>query len=316
MITGKIKTPYAASLYYVADTKEATIDLDEKTVTTHNESGDRSHTFAKVGKFETFQILKYVLPLLLILTSDWYAITIKHELALLALAVSLAAWHKFRNFNRKKILFAAIAVTLFVPIVGTITGTVSILFKIYMSFWVAVAIYEIVIGIVSKEWERMGKVYIDGVPRFVCHYFTFPDPVGENARIEAAAAKKIEKKIYGIAAILAAIAMIGLTYSTISIYKQQKAAAAKIAEVKAYEELIARKNESDRKGQTQVVIKYERVELDVKTQKLHDMLGIKPTYRETTVKTYPWEQGYQRAGIFIVKPNGEIVTQTVVGVKQ
>jgi hypothetical protein len=311
MITGEIKTPYAASLYYVADTKTASIDLENRIVTTHNEEqGDRTHTFFKVGKFEMFQILKYVLPLLVILTSDWYSISVKNELSLITLAAALVLWHKYRTaqhkrFFRNVIFFAAIATTIIVPIVGTITWTLSTLFKMYMSAWIAVALYEIALGIASREWERMGKVYMDGLPKFMCYYFTFPESE-ETAKAKKTAAKKIEKKIFGAAAFIAAIGLIGLTYSSVKIYKSNKLAEARIAEVAAYQDLLQKKEESDRKGKTQIVIKYEKIKLDEKTEKLHKLLDIDPEYKEITTKTYPWEKSYQRGGVFVHKPDGTV----------
>lgn len=303
---GKIKTPYAASLYYVAATKEATIDLDNRTVTTHNdEQGDRTHTFFNVGKFETFQVLKYVLPLLVILTSDWYSISIKNELSLITLAAALVLWHKYRDGNQKMILGVAIAATIIVPIVGTISWTLSTLFKMYISAWIAVALYEIALGIASREWERMGKVYMDGLPKFMCYYFAFPESEG-TAKAKKIAAKKIEKKIYGAAALIAAIGLIGLTYSSIKIYKTNKLSEARIAEVAAYQDLLQKKEESDRAGKTQIVIKYEKVKLDEKTEKLHKLLDIDPEYKEITTKTYPWEKSYQRGGVFVHKPDGTV----------
>lgn len=306
MITGKIKTPYAASLYYVADTKTASIDLENRTVTTHNEEqGDRTHTFFSVGKFETFQVLKYVLPLLVILTSDWYSISVKNELSLITLAAALVLWHKYRDGNRKLILGVAIAATIIVPIVGTISWTLSTLFKMYMSAWIAVVLYEIALGIASREWERMGKVYMDGVPKFMCYYFTFPESE-ETAKAKKTAAKKIEKKIFVVAAFIAAIGLIGLTYSSVKIYQANKLSEARIAEVAAYQDLLAKKEESDRKGKTQIVIKYEKIKLDGKTEKLHKLLDIDPEYKEITTKTYPWEKSYQRGGVFVHTPDGTV----------
>jgi len=305
MITGKIKTPYAASFYYVADSKEASIDFENKTVTTHNEGGDRTHTFFKVGNFETFQLLKYVVPLLVILTSDWYSINVKNELSLIVLAISLVVWHKYRLADRKKILTVAIAATIIIPIVGTISWTLTTLFKMYMSVWVAIALYEIVLGIASKEWQRMGKVYMDGLPKFMSYYFTFPE-TEQTKKTVAAAVKKIEKKILFGAAVIGAIGLIGLTYSSVMIYKTNKLAEAKIAEVAAYQDLLAKKKESDYAGKTQIVIKYEKIKLDEKTEKLHKLLDIDDEYSEITTKTYPWEKGYERAGIFIYKPDGTV----------
>lgn len=305
MITGKIKTPYAASFYYVADSKEASIDFENKTVTTHNEEGDRTHTFFRVGNFETFQLLKYVVPLLVILTSDWYSINVKNELSLIVLAISLVVWHKYRLVDRKKILTVAIAATIIIPIVGTISWTLTTLFKMYMSVWVAIALYEIVLGIASKEWQRMGKVYMDGLPKFMSYYFTFPESE-QTKKTVAVAVKKIEKKILFGAAVIGAIGLIGLTYSSVMIYKTNKLAEARIAEVAAYQDLLTKKKESDNTGKTQIVIKYEKIKLDEKTEKLHKLLDIDDEYSEITTKTYPWEKGYERAGIFIYKPDGTV----------
>ncbi len=306
-----IELPKAIAFYWFRFKKEAVIDHENNEMTTTIDDEDYTQKFYRVRKFEMFQVLKYGIPILFVLTGDYFGISIKHELGLIMFALAMVLWLRYRDADRRYLLGTAIAVTLILPIIGTITWTLSTLMYMYISAVMGMVAYEIWLGIESKEWEQHRKVFIDGVPKFMVHYFKLSESEAQKKLINRSAAN-IKDKVYIAAAVVAFIAFIGLIYSGNQIYKEHEAKKAAMVKYEQYLNMTQLKQQADRNGSVQVVIKYERVQLPENTQQLHDRLGIEPQYKEIKTTLYPWEKGYERGGIFVFDPRGKM-TETHFG---
>lgn len=300
-----IGLPKAIAFYWFGFKKEAVLDHENNELTTTIDDEDYTQKFYRVRKFEMFQFLKYVVPILFVLTGDYFGISIKHELGLIMFALAMVLWPRYRDADIRYLLGSAIAVSLTLPIIGTITWTLSTLIHMYITAVMGMVAYEIWLGIESKEWEYHRKVFIDGVPKFIVHYFKLPESEAQKKSINRAAAN-IKDKVYITAAVVAFVGLVGLIYSGNQIYQEHKAKNAAMLKYEQYLNTTQLKEQADRNGSTQIVIKFEKVKLDIKTQKLQDMLNIKPAYKKITTKTYPWEPGYERGGTWEFDTNGSL----------
>ena len=310
MLKTTIKISNFLSLYFFSNTKPASVNLEQNTVTTEIEGEEVTQKFFKVSKFETFQAIKYALPLFAILTSDYYTLSISNGLSLLFAALILIMWPKVRHLNPKKIaaigasITASILLTAPFALFGIVPGfAILILMKLYGTTWAAIALYEIMFGFDTKEYLRMRKVYVVGLPKMFCHYFIIDEPAQPQTL-------EFKKKLKLVAATLAIIGFVILSYSSFIAIKNYKAASKARENYKQYEKITELKKQADQNGSVQIVTTLTKEKLDPKIQKMRETLDIKPTYSKTIITTYPWEKGYQRAGQFTIE-DGKIVSEII-----
>lgn len=313
IIKGIIKLPKAISGYWFFEKKEADLDFEKKEITTIVDDEPKTQRFFKVEKFEMFHFLKYIVPLLAILTSDFYSLTLKNGLSLIFAGLTVIVWQKYRELPRENIIHFTTVVTalLFLTAPFTVAGLFSaglivIFMKLYFTAWCAIAVYEIALGIASREWERMGKVYIPGLPRFMVYYFTLPE-TSKSSQNKCLVAAKIKNNVFIGAAIIGGIGLTTLTYTGIVMFKENKIKKEDLAEYTQAENLSKLKTQAENNGSAQVVIKWERIKLSEATEKLHKQLGIDPEYKNIKTITYPWEKGYKQGGTAIYKENSPVV---------
>lgn len=304
-----IKIPNFLSLYFFSRKKLADIDFQNNMITTIIDDVSVEQKFFKVNKVETFQAIKYVLPLFAIVTSDYYTLSISNGLSLMFAALTLILWPKFRHANPKKLaaigasITASILLTAPFALFGIVPGfAILILMKLYGTGWAAIALFEIMFGFDSKEYLRMRKVYVDGLPKVFCHYF-----VVEPAQPQTF---EFKKKLKVVATTLAIIGFVILSYSSFIAIKNYKAASKARENYKQYEKITELKKQADQNGSVQIVTTLTKEKLDPKIQKMRETLDIKPTYSKTIITTYPWEKGYQRAGQFTIE-DGKIVSEII-----
>lgn len=309
----KIRIPMFIYAYFISRSKEAKIDHENNLITTIVDEETRTQEFHRVDKFETFQVIKYALIPLIAITSNIFSLTIENSVSLIVAAITLLIWPKYRlsSFeSRMKVgaaSFFALLLTLPLTINGMMpSGGIVMLSHWLITVWFTIAVYEIAIGIAVQEWKYMRKVYIPDMPKFMCYYFFIEEPKNELM------ISKIRNKSKIFAAVLATVGIVMTAYIGVVAYHKYQDTQASIARFSAEENLALRKEESDRNGSTQIIITYQKEKLDEKTQKLHNTLGIDPSYTETTTKTYPWEENYQRSGKFIFK-DGKLISEEHVG---
>lgn len=298
------------SLYWFTRTKDATFNTEKKEMTTSINGEPYTQRFYPVSKFELFQFIKYLLPILAIVTTDYYSISIKNEIALIVAALTIVAWERYRLADRKIKISIALAVTVILPIIGIPTMTLSFLMKSYMSAWAAIVGYEIALAIASKEWTFIHKVGINGLPKFFGHYFTCRAQELEKHKTKVAAA--IKQNVLITAAVIGFIGLFGLMYSGIQSYQEHQRHTAYIAAQKQFLDMQALKYQSEQNGSAQIVIEIKKEVLPAATQQLNDKLGIPPSFTETKTITYPWEKGYRAGGTWVFR-DGKVISETING---
>lgn len=305
----QIKVFEGVALYWFTSTKDATFDTESKKITTLIDGEPYTQRFYNLSKFEFFQFVKYLLPALAIVTTD-YSISIKNEIALIVAALTIMVWEKYRLADRKIKISIALAVTVVLPIIGIPTMTLSFLMKSYMSAWAAIAGYEIVLAIASKEWMFMHKVGINGLPKFFGHYFTCRAQELEKHKTKVAAS--IKQNVLIAAVVIGFIGLVGLMYSGIQSYQKHQRHTAYMAAQEQFLNMQALEYQSEQNGSAQIVIEIKKEVLPAATQQLNDKLGIPPSFTKTKTITYPWEKGYRAGGTWIFQ-DGKIISETING---
>lgn len=304
-----IKVFEGVSLYWFTRIKDATFNTEKKEMTTLINGESYTQRFYSVSKFEFFQFVKYLLPVLAIVTDD-YSISIKNEIALIIAALTIVTWEKYRLADRKIKISIALAVMAILPIIGIPTMTLSFLMKSYMSAWAAIVGYEIALAIASKEWTFIHKVGINGLPKFFGHYFTCRVQELENHKVKVAAA--IKQNVLIAAAAIGFIGLAGLMYSGIKSYQEHQRHTAYMAAQKQFLDMQALKYQSEQNGSAQIIIEIKKDVLPAATQQLNDKLGIPPSFTETKTITYPWEKGYRASGTWVFR-DGKVISETING---
>ncbi|MDD3596171.1 hypothetical protein [Sulfuricurvum sp.] len=297
------------SLYWFTRTKYATFNTEKNEITTLINGEPYTQRFYTVSKFEFFQFVKYLLPILAIITTD-YSISIKNEIALIVAALTIVVWEKYRLADRKIKISIALAVTVVLPIIGIPTMTLSFLMKSYMSAWAAIVGYEIALAISSKEWTFIHKVGINGLPKFFGHYFTYSAQELEKHKTKVAAA--IKQNVLIAAAVIGLIGLVGLMYSGIRSYQKHQDHTAYMTAQKQFLDMQSLKYQSEQNGSAQIVIEIKKEVLPAATQQLNDKLGIPPSFTETKTITYPWEKGYRAGGTWIFR-DGKVISENING---
>lgn len=305
----QIKVFEGVALYWFTRTKDATFNTENKEMTTLINGEPYTQRFYSMGKFEFFQFVKYLLPVLAIITTD-YSISIKNEIALIVAALTIVAWERYRLGDRKIKISIALAVTVILPIIGIPTMTLSFLMKSYMSAWAAIVGYEIALAIASKEWMFMHKVGINGLPKFFGHYFTCRAQELEKHKTKVAAS--IKQNVLIAAVVIGFIGLVGLMYSGIQSYQKHQRHTAYMAAQEQFLNMQALEYQSEQNGSAQIVIEIKKEVLPAATQQLNDKLGIPPSFTKTKTITYPWEKGYRAGGTWIFQ-DGKIISETING---
>lgn len=324
-----IKIPIMVLGGYPYYTKEASIDFKNKTITTlrtkkGEEEGELyTQPYYDVDRYEWFSVGRYLLPLFLILTSD-ISLTVKNGFGLFFGALFVFVYHYYMrgyistdlDLTEKEGFFSGlwqkckniwitakyyiitllyfIALNLLFYSVGSgsyyIKGIVE--YTLY-----GIMIYESTRSFVGKEWSQYKKVKVNS---WIPQYFMVID---EASKHEQKLTDELSPKINIAVASLMAIASIFLAYKGVYAFKEYKAEQAAMAQYVQQSQYDAMKLQSEQNGSAQIVITYEKIRFDPKTEALNEKLGIKAGYKEIKKTTYPWEKGYVHGGTTIHKPS-------------
>lgn len=324
-----IKIPIMVLGGYPYYTKGASIDAENKTITTlrikkGEEEGELyTQPFYEVGRYEWFSVGRYLLPLLLILTSD-ISLTVKNGFGLFFAALFVFVYHyQMRGYVSGNIDLTEIEgffAGLWQKVKNIwITAKYYIITLLYfvalnVLFWpvesgsyyvkgiveytlYGVMIYESFRGFAGKEWTHYKKVKVNS---WIPQYFMVVD---EENKHDQKLTNELSPKINIAVASLMAIASIFLAYKGVFAFKEYKAEQAALAQYVQQSNYDAMKLQSEQNGSAQIVITYEKVRFDAKTEALNEKLGIKAGYKEIKKTTYPWEKGYVQGGTTIHKPS-------------
>lgn len=316
-----IGLPEIMSLFWYSRKKEAKIDIENMEITTYIDGNANTQKFHRVKKYELFAVLRYFVSSLIILMLMNFDITIQNEIGLISAAVTMILWHKWGNDHRiilnigelKLSVYAtmllSIAMALFFStIIGLFTHTTTYIGGAVQWSLIAILSYETVFSFLAEEFQHLRKVYVHKLPNYIPRYFKLPDDQNSQ-KYARVAKKKIDAKIYLVAAGLAFIGSVGLVYHGVIALKENRAQKVAIEKYNTEQHLAALKLQAEQNGSIQTIIRYEKIKLSPDVEELHRELNIPADFKEIKEVTYPWEQGYRGAYTTIIKPPKEMGSQ-------
>ena len=322
-----IKIPILPFLFFYSQKKEAVINFEKNEITTKINEENFTQPFYHVGKYELFTFLKYSIIPLLFLTSD-LSISVKNEIGLFVASLLVFLYHHYRSYTPTKVVLeeddsivnrlkkiwhlykvaiASVGIFFVVFLSGLTFGTLWYSRGVVEMTLYGIAFYEIAFGVVGQEWKQYRKVYVAGVPSFFPKYFKLPDS-DESKKHDHLTKNKIGQKLILVLGSIMAIATIGLVYHGAISYKEYRAEQAALLQYKDKSHFDELKIQSEQNGSAQIIIKYEQIKFDEKTENLRAKLNMKPEYKELKQITYPWEKGYQRGGTLIYNADGSVAS--------
>lgn len=311
---GIIELPEIMSLFWYSRKKEAEIDIENMEITTYIDSNANTQKFHRVKKYELFAVLRYFVSSLFILMLMNFDITIQNEIGLIAAAVTMILWHKWGNdhriiFNIGELKLSAYAIMLlsmamalfFSTIIGLFTHTNTYIGGAAQWSLIAILSYKTVFSFLAEEFQQLRKVYVYKLPNYIPRYFKLPDDQNSQ-KYARVAKKKIDTKIYLVAAGLAFIGSVGLVYHGVIALKENRAQKVAIEKYNAEQHLADLKLQAEQNGSVQTIIRYEKIKLSPDVEELHRKLNIPVEYKEIKTVTYPWEPGYRGCYTTVIKP--------------